>query len=1010
MKKIWLTGGIGVVLAALWFGLVHQPEPRTVRVATEVDLKAVEALLRSFDPVHPGRGISDYELDEAVDIPKSYAMVLMGELIRLRSGAVPEQPGLHRTAGRWLIDNARLDPAGHPGWGVPVAWDAYGDGSVNPAHTVYTISNAIVIEALLDWMEQDDAAPKEEIRTLLGAVIQPYLDPAMRSPSGLMPYSLRVSDRRYDTFNPAAYLAGQFQRLSWMVEPELGARLRAAADQTMAVLIRERQIDPRGNWYWYYSIQEKTPNDLPHAAYIIWGIRTYLDHGGRLASHFDWPRVRGHLRTFDRGAEFLHAWPDFRPSVKLPARSYDVGMALNLACRESELADLRARLLGTVPMYRSPDGSGYLKYPAQHQTKPLRVNEYEAYLYAGLMRCLDTAPMQPTAWLHADGATGKDVVPLLTRAESRLDWKTLKLEQLNESMAWAPVAEGMIPLAGFPASDRGSFSIWRALLTDSLWIVREDSAGQVIWRAPVEHTQGGKPVFRAAVHASGKLYLVYYDDPAQGNFLRIIPDTAAGMSGVPDPERLPPLRDPAGATYEMIPPIFMHLAADGTLHVAGGATYARRSSSGTWSEQTVGDCESVLETAWTDAGFALLCQRARPKPDSVFRIVAPGGIEAPPVEAPPAIPWNLRFLPGTGLTVEHARNPADLRRMLAFDLGRAAGMGWMELGIGNTESRIPWSQIYTLNGYLDLLFLARQSPDLAASFGWLVPAVRQRLDIEVRLLDRVWQAGQYHTRAFTVDRSPALFAVQTSRLLLLMHRYQTEVQPPRPLVSLQDLSNRVCTLDGHIETLAYTGQSPRWIAPGRAYLRWPRGSKFSFDGLNVPFNHQNEWAYAVLRAGQGEACSQARHAARDILAFFAERIMRAGRFPVSGEWDYWWGQAYDGWSKKELVSVNRPEYDGDHIKAWISFRTIDAMSVLAGLETLPASVREAAPDSARQLVLDGRLYPFAAYELMRRGMPVHIPHNVAARYVRVPAPWALQSAVWAHASLARSMMESVGRE
>lgn len=35
------------------------------------------------------------------------------------------------------------------------------------------------------------------------------------------------------------------------------------------------------------------------------------------------------------------------------------------------------------------------------------------------------------------------------------------------------------------------------------------------------------------------------------------------------------------------------------------------------------------------------------------------------------------------------------------------------------------------------------------------------------------------------------------------------------------------------------------MKPGNAHLRWPYGSAFYFDGLAVPYKHQNEWAYAM---------------------------------------------------------------------------------------------------------------------------------------------------------------------
>src|SRR5690606_28257631 len=117
-------------------------------------------------------------------------------------------------AGQWLLQHGDENQNGIIGWGVPVAWDAYGDGSINPKDTEYTISTAIAVDALLSWLDFSDADLRAKILDVIERSLEPYLNSSMRTPAGLLPYSLMVSDRRYDTFNPAAYLAGQMQRFS----------------------------------------------------------------------------------------------------------------------------------------------------------------------------------------------------------------------------------------------------------------------------------------------------------------------------------------------------------------------------------------------------------------------------------------------------------------------------------------------------------------------------------------------------------------------------------------------------------------------------------------------------------------------------------------------------------------------------------------------------------------------------------------------------------------------------
>ena len=144
----------------------------------------VNKLYARFDPVFAGRGLTDYPVSTAEDIPKSYAMILMAELERGRHGMRSDLPDLGSQAGRWLLDNATLNAEGATGWGVPVAWDAYGDGSENPADTVYSISTAIVADALLTWMETTPEAPGEEIIATVSSALDNFTR-APRTPDGL---------------------------------------------------------------------------------------------------------------------------------------------------------------------------------------------------------------------------------------------------------------------------------------------------------------------------------------------------------------------------------------------------------------------------------------------------------------------------------------------------------------------------------------------------------------------------------------------------------------------------------------------------------------------------------------------------------------------------------------------------------------------------------------------------------------------------------------------------------
>jgi hypothetical protein len=268
-------------------------------------------------------------------------------------------------------------------------------------------------------------------------------------------------------------------------------------------------------------------------------------------------------------------------------------------------------------------------------------------------------------------------------------------------------------------------------------------------------------------------------------------------------------------------------------------------------------------------------------------------------------------------------------------------------------------------------------------------------------LDDHIAAGRHRTRAFTVDRSRALFAVQTARMLVTLHRYRTEIPDPRPLSSYETLRRAVQGLQDHIDVLASEGEEARWIATGRRHLRWPRGSAFKFDGMPVPFNHQNEWAHAVLATADARTPAESLAAARDVLAHFVDRIAPNGALPRSGQWDYWWGRAYDGWQEPDRFSVNTPRFRGDRIKAWISFRTIDALALLEHSSLVGGAMWRESAGAVADLAERGLIYPFANRGLLGRGeagtaetQALHLGRGAATEYARVSSPWELSNAAW----------------
>src|SRR5690606_29961276 len=110
-------------------------------------------------------------------------------------------------AADWLIANIDLNQNGTPGWGLPFPWDAFRDGSVNPAHTEYGITTALAVQGLIDFYE----ATEEE--SYLSAAVSALAAYATEFRNGDLRYSVAPSDEAA-VHNVTAMLMGQYARAS----------------------------------------------------------------------------------------------------------------------------------------------------------------------------------------------------------------------------------------------------------------------------------------------------------------------------------------------------------------------------------------------------------------------------------------------------------------------------------------------------------------------------------------------------------------------------------------------------------------------------------------------------------------------------------------------------------------------------------------------------------------------------------------------------------------------------
>jgi hypothetical protein len=538
----------------------------------------------------------------------------------------------------------------------------------------------------------------------------------------------------------------------------------------------------------------------------------------------------------------------------------------------------------------------------------------------------------------------------------------------------------------------------RLYLYRDLYRIGKTIEKEIRIRGPVD----AEPILREAIVHNGRLLAILYDNERMVNeVVALDPDATADAVTPTAIATLPTLEDPAGTHYEMMPTLFM-LPHGEQLWIVGGTLVSRLGEKDLAETHRLKECVRAQEAVAGEQGPVVLClaKTAERAPFLLSQWQRGGMAGASAPLDSKTIPHRLRIERGQA-AYDLAKSTADLERLMRFDLEHNQLSGVMELGTNNYEGRIAWSKVYFLNGLLDLVRMAQTDNDAFDRIGSLLADAKRRLDIEMHLLDRLNSSEVgYITKAFTVKREPALFAVQTGRLLLLFNRYQREIQHGTVITSAGRLQQDVFTFKVHIDQLRLAGPEPGGARQGRHYLAWPKGSAFFFDGLNVPYNHQNEWAYAVFDTLKGVAKldpvqMRAREQATQIINQFLDDVTPEGEFPRSGEWPYWWGKAKQGWAESEGVSTHMKSYAGDKSVAFISFRSIDSMSTLAAERASWRASSQSLVESIHRAVAKGHVYPFVASSFVDRGYRPALEPAVSLGYLRMTAPWELQGAVWA---------------
>jgi hypothetical protein len=243
--------------------------------------------------------LEDYKSDPLdIDLnliqPMTVGLILSSEVKHYENNPNSNSEVIIRSQVKWLLEHADDDKDGIYGWGLPQEWDAFNDGSTNPANTPYTITTALVGYGLLDALSLNNfwnSSDYNQIINLLDLIALYWCNNAWtdyKSGGGYFWYSLKKSDD-YFTPNVSSMFLGFLSQLlsehnTYLSQPQR-AFIKNRIDKAATAIISMAELrdgEPYWNYIYFEDESKNTPNDLVHHIYILQGMEYYRLRGGQV--------------------------------------------------------------------------------------------------------------------------------------------------------------------------------------------------------------------------------------------------------------------------------------------------------------------------------------------------------------------------------------------------------------------------------------------------------------------------------------------------------------------------------------------------------------------------------------------------------------------------------------------------------------------------------------------------------------------------------------------------------
>lgn len=239
--------------------------------------------------------------------------------------------------------------SGGPGWGLDVTFDAFSDGSTNPADTIYSYTSAMAALAFLDgYAVLDDTTQLDRAKAAMAVLLD---DLWGYSSGGAMSvwYSDQPADQANATsvvHNVNALTLAALARIDRYDGASFDATKRAGIEAMISA--QEGYLGVAGQWR--YRLGAGNRNDLTHHSYMVLGtVEAGMPEAGAALAYLWSTWFRASNADFDRNNNEVMGSTDWGPGDALTALTMS-------ATYEPQARRLAAKLADSV------NGSGVSSY------------------------------------------------------------------------------------------------------------------------------------------------------------------------------------------------------------------------------------------------------------------------------------------------------------------------------------------------------------------------------------------------------------------------------------------------------------------------------------------------------------------------------------------------------------------------------------------------------------------------------------------------------------------------